>query len=159
MTALDKSVKEAPRPTLVHVNAFMDLPSEFEISEYSLKNLASRESVREMQIKDKRGKLTREFKEGKREILFSTRDSRGVDFPGDECRSIVFTKYPNPNVQNSFWKILMKARPQNYWNFYKDKARREFLQKIYRGLRFKEDHIYLLSPDVRVLEMAEKEFK
>lgn len=159
LTALDKSVKEAPRPTLVHVNAFMDLPSEFEISEYNLKNLASRESVREMQIKDKRGKLTKEFKEGKREILFSTRDSRGVDFPGDECRSIVFTKYPNPNVQNSFWKILMKTRPQNYWNFYKDKARREFLQKIYRGLRFKEDHIYLLSPDVRVLEMAEKEFK
>ena len=159
LVALDKSVKEAPRPTLVHVNAFMDLPSEFEISEYNLKNLASRESVREMQIKDKRGKLTKEFKEGKREILFSTRDSRGVDFPGDECRSIVFTKYPNPNVQNSFWKILMKTRPQNYWNFYKDKARREFLQKIYRGLRFKEDHIYLLSPDVRVLEMAEKEFK
>ncbi len=158
LTALDKSVKEAPRPTLVHVNAFMDLPSEFEISEYNLKNLASRESVREMQIKDKRGKLTKEFKEGKREILFSTRDSRGVDFPGDECRSIVFTKYPNPNVQNSFWKILMKTRPQNYWNFYKDKARREFLQKIYRGLRFKEDRIYLLSPDVRVLEMAEKEF-
>jgi len=25
-------------------------------------------------------------------------------------------------------------------------------QKIYRGLRFKEDHVYLLSPDTRVLE-------
>ena len=158
LVALDKSVKEAPRPTLVHVNAFMDLPSEFEISEYNLKSLASRESVREMQIKDKKGKLTKEFKEGKREILFSTRDSRGVDFPGNECRSIVFTKYPNPNVQNSFWKILMKTRPQHYWSFYKDKARREFLQKIYRGLRFKEDHLYLLSPDTRVLEMAKKEF-
>ena len=52
----------------------------------------------------------------------------------------------------------MKNKPNHYWDFYKDKARREFLQKIYRGLRFKEDHIYLLSPDIRVLEMAEKEF-
>ena len=53
----------------------------------------------------------------------------------------------------------MKTNPQNYWSFYKDKAQREFLQKIYRGLRFKEDHIYLLSPDIRVLEKAEKEFR
>jgi Rad3-related DNA helicase len=143
---------------LVHVNAFLDLPSEFEIEEFDLKFLQSRESVREMQIQDKRGRLTKEFKEGKREVLFSTRDSRGIDFPGKECRSIVFTKYPNPNVQNMFWKVLMKTRPQNYWSFYKDKARREFMQKVYRGLRFKEDHICLLSPDIRVLEMAEKEF-
>ena len=90
--------------------------------------------------------------------MFSTRDARGVDFPGDQCKSIVFTKYPNPNVQAAFWKILMKTKPQHYWAFYKDKAHREFLQKIYRGLRFKEDHIYLLSPDIRVLEMAEREF-
>ena len=158
LLSLDKCIKEAPRPTLVHVNAFLDLPSEFEIKEYGLKNLVPREKVREMQIQDKKGKLTREFKEGINEILFSTRDSRGIDFPGNECRSIVFTKYPNPNVKNPFWKILMKNKPNHYWDFYKDKARREFLQKIYRGLRFKEDHIYLLSPDIRVLEMAEKEF-
>jgi len=34
--------------------------------------------------------------------------------------------------------------------FYMDKARREFLQRIYRGLRSQEDHIFLLSPDIRV---------
>ncbi|MBU2612424.1 MAG: DEAD/DEAH box helicase family protein [Nanoarchaeota archaeon] len=158
LKALDKCLFESPRPVLVHVNAFLDLPSEFEIEEFDLKFLQSRESVREMQIQDKRGRLTKEFKEGKREVLFSTRDSRGIDFPGKECRSIVFTKYPNPNVQNMFWKVLMKTRPQSYWSFYKDKARREFMQKVYRGLRFKDDHICLLSPDIRVLEMAEKEF-
>jgi len=158
LRALDKSLDEAPRPTLVHINAFMDLPSEMEINEFNLQHLLSRERVREMQSEDKHGRLTREFKEGKREILFSTRDARGIDFPGKECNSIVFTKYPNPNVQDAFWKILMKTKPGHYWEFYKDKARREFLQKIYRGLRFKTDHIYLLSPDSRVLEMAEKEF-
>ena len=158
LLALDKCVAEAPRPALVHVHAFLDLPSDFEIKEFGLKNLIPREEIREQQKQDKRGRLTKEFKEGKRDILFSTRDSRGIDFPGNECRSIIFTKYPNPNVQNPFWKILMKNKPHHYWEFYKDKARREFLQKVYRGLRFKEDHIYLLSPDTRVLEMAEKEF-
>jgi hypothetical protein len=32
-----------------------------------------------------------------------------------------------------------------------DKSRRELLQKIYRGLRSKTDKVYLLSPDIRVL--------
>jgi len=159
LKALDKCLEKAPHPTLVHINAFMDLPSEEELIEYELENLVSREEIREMQKTDKVGKLTKEFKEGKRDVLFSTRDSRGIDFPGNECKSIVFTKYPNPNVQAAFWKILMKTKPQHYWTFYRDKARREFLQKIYRGLRFKEDHIYLLSPDIRVLEKAEEEFR
>ncbi|MDA3837155.1 MAG: hypothetical protein PF542_06045 [Nanoarchaeota archaeon] len=157
LEALEECITQAPRPTLVHVNAFQDLPSEEEISQYSLRELISRDKIREMQMADSEGRLIKEFKEGKREILFSTRDSRGVDFPGNECKSIVFTKYPNPNVQDAFWKILMKTKPHAYWSFYKDKARRELLQKIYRGLRFKEDHIYLLSPDSRVLDIVEKD--
>ncbi len=158
LKALDKCIKEAPRPTLVHVNAFLDLPSESEIREFEIENLPSRDKIKEIQEEDKKGRLTQEFKDGKREILFSTRDSRGVDFPGEQCRGIVFTKYPNPNVQDPFWKILMKTKPESYWNFYRDKAKREFLQKIYRGIRFKEDYITLMSPDTRVLEMAEREF-
>lgn len=159
LLALDKSIEVGKKPILVHVNAFQDIPDKEEIKKYNLKNLISREELREMQDEDKEGKLISEFKEGKREILFSTRDSRGIDFPGSECRSIVFTKYPNPNVDDPFWKILMKTKPNYYWAFYRDKARREFLQKIYRGLRFKEDHIYLLSPDIRVLDTIEKDFK
>jgi Rad3-related DNA helicase len=158
LKALDESIEKAPRPTLVHINAYSDLPTKEEIKEYDLKNILEREEIQRLQNEDKEGRLTKEFKEGKREILFSTRDSRGVDFPGDQCKSIVFTKYPNPNVQDPFWKILMNTKPTQYWEFYRDKARREFLQKIYRGLRFKEDHIYLLSPDIRVLEMAKREF-
>lgn len=158
LRAFEKSLEEAPRPTLVQVHAFLDLPSEEEIEEYDLKHSISREKIREMQKDDKVGKLTKEFKEGVCDILFSTRDSRGVDFPGEECNSIVFSKYPNPNVSDAFWKILMKTKPGHYWSFYRDKARREFLQRIYRGLRFKTDHVYLLSPDSRVLDMAEREF-
>jgi len=158
LRALDKSLEMAKKPVLVHVNAFKDLPSEEEIDRYNLQNLISNEKVREMQNEDREGELIKNFKEGEIDILFSTRDSRGVDFPGEECNSIVFTKYPNPNVDDSFWKILMQTRPQHYWSFYRDKAQRELLQKIYRGLRFKDDHVYVLSPDSRVLDFFEKTF-
>ncbi|HLD38233.1 MAG TPA: helicase C-terminal domain-containing protein, partial [Candidatus Nanoarchaeia archaeon] len=121
-----------------------------------LKNLIGRERLKEIQDEDKEGKLIEEFKTGKINILFSTRASRGIDFPGEQCNSIIFTKYPNPNVKDVFWKILNQTKPQHYWKFYKDKAKRDLLQKIYRGLRFKDDHIYLLSPDSRVLEAFEK---
>ncbi len=151
LLALDKCLKVAKRPVLVHVNSFKDLPNEDEIVNYDLNNLISRDDVKFLQSGDSEGKMLKEFKQGKKDVLFSTRDSRGVDFPGGECNSIVFTKYPNPDIQDAFWKILNKVKPSEYWSFYKDKARRELLQKIYRGLRFKEDHVAVLSPDSRVL--------
>jgi len=155
LKSLDKCIEVSKKPTLVHVNAFLDLPSEDEIEKFKLKNLINREKLKDIQDKDNTGKLVEEFKKGKIKVLFSTRSGRGIDFPGVQCNSIVFTKYPNPNVKDAFWKILYKTKPMYYWDFYKDKARREFWQKIYRGLRFKEDHIYLLSPDCRVLDVIE----
>jgi Rad3-related DNA helicase len=155
LKALSKCVEVSKKPTLVHVNAFVDLPTELELEKYDIDNLISRERLKEIQEEDKTGKLIERFKKGKIDILFSTRASRGIDFPGEECNSIIFTKYPNPNVQNAFWKILSKTKPQYYWDFYRDKARRELWQKIYRGLRFKEDSVYVLSPDSRVLDAFE----
>jgi len=153
LNALSKCVDVAKKPLLIHVNAFIDLPTQAELEKYNdINNLISREKLIELQNEDKTGKSIEEFKKGKIEVLFSTKAARGIDFPGGECNSIIFTKYPNPNVQNAFWKILSKTNPQHYWSFYKDKARRELWQKIYRGLRFKEDHVYVLSPDSRVLE-------
>jgi Rad3-related DNA helicase len=80
-----------------------------------------------------------------------------MDFPGEQCRSIIFTKYPNPDIKDPFWRILEKTRPMHYWNFYRDKARRELLQKAYRGVRYEGDYVYILSPDKRVLDFFEKE--
>lgn len=152
LTLLDECIKVAKKPCLVHVNAFTDIPTEVEKKELKLKNLMAREELQELQEKDKTGKIIEDFKKGKIDTLFSTRVSRGIDFPGEECNSIVFTKYPNPNVEDAFWKILMKTKPQFYWEFYRDKAKRELLQKVYRGLRFKEDKVEVLSPDLRVVE-------
>jgi len=156
LKTLDRCIQIAKKPCLVHVHAFADLPSREEIKKYKIENTISREELKQVQLEDKNGELIQRFKNKEIKILFSTRASRGMDFPGDQCNSIVFTKYPNPNVQDAFWKILQKTNPQNYWNFYKDKAERELLQKVYRGLRSKEDHVYVLSPDCRVLNYFEK---
>jgi len=141
---------------LIQVNSFGDLPSREEIEKFEIKFLPNREELRETQKEDKQGKLVDEFKNGGTDVLFSTKCSRGMDFPGEKCKSIIFTKYPNPDVKSAFWKILKQTKPQYYWEFYKDKAERELLQRVYRGLRFKEDHIYLLSPDCRVLDYFSK---
>ena len=152
LRSLDRAVKKSKRPTLIHVNAFKDLPSSSEIFELELTELISQENLRELQYEDKIGERILKFKSGVSEILFTTKCSRGIDFPGETCNSIVFTKYPNPNINGTFWKILGKTHPDYFWEFYKDKARREFLQRIYRALRSKEDHVCVLSPDIRVLD-------
>ncbi|MDP2628528.1 MAG: helicase C-terminal domain-containing protein [Nanoarchaeota archaeon] len=157
LDSLNRCLEIAEKPVLVHVNAFSDLPSEEEIKKFKLKNLISSEKLKELQFGDKENSAIKEFKDGRIKVLFTTKCARGIDFPGDECKSILFTKYPNPNVQDAFWKILMKTKPQQYWDFYKDKARRELLQKVYRGLRFKEDKVNLLSPDSRVLDFFEND--
>lgn len=155
LKALELCIKTAEKPCVVHVNAFSDLPTQQEIDFLKLENLIPKEEFRFLQDQDKTGKLVEDFKKGHNKVLFSTRVSRGIDFPGDQCKSIIFTKYPNPNVQDAFWKILHRTNPQHYWAFYKDKATRELWQKVYRGVRSKKDHVFVLSPDTRVLEVFE----
>ncbi|MDE1848604.1 MAG: DEAD/DEAH box helicase family protein [Nanoarchaeota archaeon] len=156
LRALDKCIAVAKKPVLIHVSAFSDLPTEWEISELNLENLQSKESLIQEQSEDKNGEMIQKFKRGETKVLFTTKCARGVDFPGEQCNSIVFTKYPNPNPSEPFWKILKKTNPNQYWDFYKDKAKRELLQKVYRGTRFMGDHVFLLSPDVRVLREFEE---
>jgi len=159
LEALSLCIAKAEKPLLVHVNAYNDLPSEVEKTSLGIDRISdviSRERLRDLQIDDKTGKQVSIFKEGLNDMLFTTKCSRGVDFPGDTCKSIVFTKYPNPNVQDTFWKILQKTHPDWYWIFYRDKAYREFLQRIYRAVRSPNDHVYILSPDLRVLNAVKK---
>jgi len=151
LNALSACIDKSIIPLLVQVNAFQDLPSEEEKISLGLLSVMSSDRLGQIQREDKIGKAVSIFKQGLSESLFTTKCSRGVDFPGNTCRTIVFTKYPNPNIQDNFWKILQKTHPDYFWEFYKDKARREFLQRMYRALRSPEDHVYVLSPDLRVL--------
>ena len=149
--ALDKCVQIAKIPIVVQVSAFSDLPSELEIEKYGLKNLISCSKLLEMQNSDREGKLIKDFKAGKTQILFTTRCSRGIDFPFETCNSVVITKFPYPNTQSLFWKILKRNKPEIFWEFYKDKAYRELFQRVYRSVRAADDSVFLLSPDIRVL--------
>jgi Rad3-related DNA helicase len=151
LKALDKCIEIAKTPVVVQVSAFSDLPSEEEILQFNLKNLVSSEELIEQQKNDREGKIVRDFKEGKTKILFTTRCTRGIDFPFSTCNSVVVTKFPYPNTQSLFWKILKKNKPNIFWDFYLDKAHRELLQRIYRSVRANDDHVFLLSPDIRVL--------
>jgi len=153
MHTLSLILAKAARPTLVQVNAFLDLAKNDEVLRFS--NIMSSDKLKDMQKKDKTGKLVSMFKSGMNDVLFTTKCSRGIDFPGDTCRSVVFTKYPNPNVRDTFWKILQKTHPEYFWEFYKDKARREFLQRLYRAVRSRDDHVFVLSPDLRVLNAVQ----
>ena len=151
LKALLASLNKAEKPVLIHVNAYDDLPSIKERDLLGLVGLMPKETLIELQRNDKTGRLISIFKSKLTNVLFTTKCSRGVDFPGDVCNSVIFTKYPNPNVRGVFWKILKETHKDYYWDFYFDKARREFLQKIYRALRSKDDHVYVLSPDMRVI--------
>jgi Rad3-related DNA helicase len=151
LLALSKCIENAEKPLLIHVNAFKDLPSQQEVKQYNL-NILSREELRKIQREDKVGKEVEKFKMGETDVLYSTKCNRGVDFPGSICNSIILTKYPFPNVSSLFWRILRKTKPLHYNDFYIDKARREFFQRICRGLRSNQDHIFLLSPDSRVFD-------
>ncbi len=156
LIALSKCMEMAETPVLVHVNAFKDLPSSEEINSFGITNLASSEKLKNDQREDKEGLAISNFKKGFSKSLFTTKCSRGIDFPGEMCNSVVFTKYPNPNVSDTFWKVLRKTHPDYYWDFYKDKAWRGFLQRIYRALRSPDDHVKILSPDIRVLDCVRK---
>jgi Rad3-related DNA helicase len=149
LKALSTCVANAKNPTLIHVSSFGDLPTEDEKRKFGLNNLISKEKLIEMQNSSD---MVDKFKRKEVDVLFSTKCSRGVDFPGEECNSIVITKYPYPNIQGLFWQILKKENPNKFMEFYLDKARRELVQKIARGVRFKGDHVLLLSPDSRVLD-------
>ncbi len=154
LRALEACAAQAIKPVVVHVQAYEDLPSEGEIIKYGLQGLMGRDELRRLQFEDKTGKRVSLFKSKASDVLFSTNCARGVDFPGDICNSMIFTKYPNPAAQDIFWRLLRKTHPASYWSFYHDKAHREFLQRLFRALRSKEDHVYVLSPDIRVLDAA-----
>jgi Rad3-related DNA helicase len=150
LKALSKCMDVAERPVLIQVTSFYDLPSKIEAEKYNILNLMTREKLLELQTKDKTGEIVKRFRGHALNVLFTTKCNRGIDFPGNSCNSIILTKYPYPDASSIFWKVLKKEKPKIFNEFYMDKSRREFLQRIYRGVRFKEDKVTILSPDVRV---------
>ena len=145
---MDVCIANAKSPILVHVSAFKDLPTEDENKLYKFENLITQE---ELSKEQQNANSIKDFISGNKKVLFTTKCSRGVDFAGDKCNSIVITRFPYPNIQGLFWKILKKEQPEKFMEFYLDKARRDLIQKVARGVRFKGDKVSLWSPDIRVI--------
>ncbi|MAG61757.1 hypothetical protein CMI43_03005 [Candidatus Pacearchaeota archaeon] len=150
LKTFSKTIESAKPPTLVHLTSFQDLPTELEKESYNLV-MPTQNEIKMEQNADPMGNRIQEFKDKKFPVLYTTRCNRGIDFPGETCNSIIISRFPYPNISSLFWKILKKTNPEHFMSFYMDKAKRELTQKIYRGLRSKEDRVYLLSPDIRVL--------
>ncbi len=150
LRTFSKTVESAKPPTLVHLTSFQDLPTEYEKHTFNLV-LPTQQDVMSEQNRDPTGSRIQDFKDKKFPVLYTTRCNRGIDFPGDTCNSIIISRFPYPNISSLFWKILKRTNPEHFMSFYMDKANRELTQKIYRGLRSKNDKVYLLSPDIRVL--------
>lgn len=83
-------------------------------------------------------------------IVVTTKARRGIDLPDENCRSIIILKYPFPDLSDPAIAVEKEEMGERFWIQYNDKARREFLQMIARGLRNDGDWIVLLSPDRRV---------
>ncbi len=152
LKTFSKTVACAKPPVLVHLTSFSDLPTEQEKQAFNITNLPSQTELSNQQFQDPFGRRVEDFKNRKFPVLFTTKCTRGIDFPGNTCNSIVISRFPYPNISSLFWKILKRTNPENFMPFYMDKARRELLQRVYRGLRSKTDRVYLLSPDIRVLD-------
>ncbi len=152
LKALSKCIEIANKPALVYVKAYNDLPTIQECIDYGITNIKTREDLIEEQETFRRGELIQNFKDKQHKILYSTKCSRGVDFPGDICNSIIFTKYPYPNINSLFWKVLKKEKPNAFNSFYYEKAKRDLIQIIYRGVRSEDDEVDILSPDIRVFK-------
>jgi Rad3-related DNA helicase len=151
--ALQACILRGEKPMVVHITAFYDLPTFDEKKKFNLHALITQEELKDEQENDSEGNIVQAFKRGEKEILFTTRCNRGIDFPMSICNSIVITRFPYPPLEGLFWKVLKKQKPGLFWHVYKDKAHRDLLQKIYRSIRSKDDHVYLLSPDSRVLNV------
>ena len=123
---LINAIRQSTKPCMIPVHAFKYLP----------------ESIREKL----RGQGTLRTKNGN--ITFSTVMKRGVDLKDDQCRSIVMLKFPFPNTQEPILKAMrLKLGDENFWRYYHDIAKREFIQTIGRGVRHRDDWVEFWSPD------------
>lgn len=132
---LDECIELAEKPTLIHIHAYRYLPKKI------------RKRVRNSQKKN-----IQDFKDGEREILFSTKLKRGMDLRGDKCRSVVIQKYPYPNLGDPYLQALKKRLGKEFWDYYEDMARRDLIQQIGRVVRSEKDWAEVWSPDRTVYE-------
>jgi Rad3-related DNA helicase len=128
---LSRMVEVATKPCLVQVHAKKYVPPEHAsklIDEY--------------------------FKDG---TWWSTRTDRGVDLPGDKCRSIILMKYPMPDMNDVVLKTMRQLLGEGkFWMYMNDMATRNLIQQCGRGVRSNDDWCEVYSPDSKCLSILMK---
>jgi len=123
---LNKMIDRSSKPTLVQVHAYRYVPDGIDVNKENP------------------------------DVWWSTVSDRGLDLRDDKCRSIVVLKYPYPDLNDPVLKTMERVLKGKFWKYYEDKARRELIQQIGRGLRSKHDWVEVWSPDRRVTRTVPK---
>lgn len=81
-------------------------------------------------------------------VVWATKLDRGIDLPKERCRSIVMLKAPFPDLKDPLLRAMRRRfGSSRFWKYYDDKAQRDFLQSLGRGVRSGDDWVQLWSPD------------
>lgn len=82
------------------------------------------------------------------QIIISTRMIRGADLKDNLCRAVVMTKWPMGDISAGYNQALkVRFGEKIFWAIQKDKAERESIQYVSRGLRHDLDWEYFSTPD------------
>ncbi len=80
---------------------------------------------------------------------------RGADLEGME--SVLILKYPRPDYSNPLIKATKKKLgDKKFWPYYRDIARRDFIQQVGRTVRSPDDEVEFWSPDKKCHDMLQK---
>ncbi len=83
-----------------------------------------------------------------KQIIVSTRMIRGTDLRDDKCRAIVMTKWPVGDISDGYLQAIKKRFGDKiFWDIVRDKAAREAVQYVSRGLRHDYDWCFFATAD------------
>jgi Rad3-related DNA helicase len=90
-----------------------------------------------------------------KQIIVSTRMVRGTDLKDDKCRAIVMTKWPVGDISDGYLQAIKKRFGEKiFWEIVRDKAAREAVQYVSRGLRHDFDWTLFATPDSNAFDQV-----
>jgi Rad3-related DNA helicase len=110
-------------------------------------------------IKDSDIELNGDVLRTDKQIIVSTRMVRGTDLRDNKCRAIVMTKWPVGDISDGYLQSIKKRFGEKiFWEIIKDKAAREAVQYVSRGLRHELDWTYFATVDSTAFDQVYRLF-
>jgi len=92
-------------------------------------------------------------------ITISYRMKRGSDLVGDNCRVLIWAKYPLMDINDGYVKALFDRFGNATWRILNDIATRDVIQGVCRGLRNDNDWEIFCTPDIKVFNIVHNWWK